>query len=178
MLRRSQPPTLTLAVAAERWRNSRVDVATGTLETYRVAINRLRSRLGDVAVNAIDAARVAELVAELQEAGLKKHTVRKTVSVLAIVLDHAGVRDNPALAVGSATLAPLLATFVHVCVEGLTVRVRRRPDTPGPQRDFGEPRSGCLASSVRPRSAVSHVGRPAFSGRCRIERGRKSGHFG
>jgi integrase len=96
VLGRSQTPTLTLATAAERWCGSRVDVASGTLETYRVAINRLRQRLGDVAVDELDAARVAELVAELHEAGLKKHTIRKTVSVLAMVLDHAGVRDNPA----------------------------------------------------------------------------------
>jgi integrase len=95
-LRRPHAPTLTLAAAAERWRASRVDVAAGTLETYRVAINRLHRRLGDMPLAAIDAASIAELVAELHAAGLRKHTIRKTVSVLAMVLDHAGIRDNPA----------------------------------------------------------------------------------
>jgi integrase len=96
-LRGPQAPTLTLAIAAERWRTARVDVSVGTLETYRVAINRLRrSRLGDAAVDEITADAVADLVAELHAGGLRKHTIRKTVSVLAMVLDHAGVRDNPA----------------------------------------------------------------------------------
>jgi integrase len=37
-----------------------------------------------------------ELVAELTEAGLRKQTIRKTVSVLAMILDHHGVQPNPA----------------------------------------------------------------------------------
>lgn len=38
----------------------------------------------------------AEIVAELTQAGLRKQTIRKTVSVLAMVLDHHGVQPNPA----------------------------------------------------------------------------------
>lgn len=90
----SQP--LTLAIAAERWRASRVDVSVGTMQTYRVAINRLLSRLGDTAIAEIDAPAVAALVAELHEAKLRKQTIRKTVSVLAMILDHEGVQPNPA----------------------------------------------------------------------------------
>ncbi|HEY8843483.1 MAG TPA: tyrosine-type recombinase/integrase, partial [Gaiellaceae bacterium] len=39
---------------------------------------------------------VAELVAELSEAGLRKQTIRKTTSVLAMILDHHGTQPNPA----------------------------------------------------------------------------------
>lgn len=36
------------------------------------------------------------LVAELSEAGLRKQTIRKTVSVMAMILDHHGIQPNPA----------------------------------------------------------------------------------
>jgi integrase len=39
---------------------------------------------------------VADLVGALHAAGLKKQTIRKSVSVLAMVLDHGGVNPNPA----------------------------------------------------------------------------------
>jgi integrase len=39
---------------------------------------------------------LAELVAELTANGLRKQTIRKTVSVLAMILDHHGVQPNPA----------------------------------------------------------------------------------
>jgi integrase len=81
---------------ATRWQAARVDVAAGTMETYRVALGRLLPRLGDRAVDAVDAQMVADLVGELHATGLKKQTIRKTVSVLAMVLDHAGVQPNPA----------------------------------------------------------------------------------
>jgi len=86
----------TVVQAAEAWRRSRVDVSEGTMQTYRVSISRLRSRLGEAQLDALDAATVAQLVAELHAAGLKKQTIRKTVSVLAMILDHVGVQPNPA----------------------------------------------------------------------------------
>jgi integrase len=86
----------TLAVVAERWQASRVDVAAGTLQTYQVALGRLLPRCGDRPVAEINAQTVAGLVAELHEQGLKKQTIRKTISVLAMVLDHARVQPNPA----------------------------------------------------------------------------------
>jgi integrase len=86
----------TLADIAERWQASRVDVAAGTLQTYSVALGRIRPRLGDRPINDIDAQAVADLVAALHERGLKKQTIRKTVSVLAMVLDHARIQPNPA----------------------------------------------------------------------------------
>jgi integrase len=91
---RSSSPTL--ADVAERWQASRVDVAAGTLQTYRVALGRVLPRLGDRPIGDLDAQTVAELVADLHEQGLKKQTIRKTVSVLAMVLDHARVQPNPA----------------------------------------------------------------------------------
>lgn len=86
----------TLRSVAARWQASRVDVAPGTLATYRVALGRVLPRLGDQAVDRIDAQLVASLVADLHEAGLRKQTIRKTVSVLAMVLDHGRVQPNPA----------------------------------------------------------------------------------
>lgn len=46
-------------------------------------------------VNQIDAQTVAELVGELHAAGLKKQTIQKTVSVGAMVFDHARIEPNP-----------------------------------------------------------------------------------
>jgi integrase len=93
---RDDARTPTVWEVAERWQASRVDVAAGTLQTYRVALGRVLPRLGDLTVAEIDAPSVAALVADLNAAGLKKQTIRKTVSVLAMVLDHARVEPNPA----------------------------------------------------------------------------------
>src|SRR5262245_15151955 len=82
---------LTLRALADRWQASRVDVSPGTAQTYRVAMGRLLPRLGDNAILRIGPDDVAALVAELHSAGLKKQTIRKTVSVLAMVLDHGRV---------------------------------------------------------------------------------------
>jgi integrase len=68
----------------------------GTAQTYKVAIGRLLQHLGDLPLDRIDAPGVAALVAELHGAGLKKQTIRKTVSVLAMVLDHERIQPNPA----------------------------------------------------------------------------------
>ena len=81
---------------AERWQASRVDVAAGTLQTYRVALGRILPRFGNTSVDSIEAQEVAALVADLHAEGLKKQTIRKTVSVLAMVLDHARIEPNPA----------------------------------------------------------------------------------
>jgi integrase len=91
-----EPARTSLAAAAERWRRSRVDVSEGTMETYRVAINRLRRRLGASSMEDIDAQAVAALVAELHADGLRKETIRKTIAVLAMILDHEGASPNPA----------------------------------------------------------------------------------
>ena len=89
-------PARTLAVAAEAWRRSRLDVSNGTMQTYRVAIGRLLPRLGASAVEGITAETVAGLVTALAESNLRKQTIRKTISVLAMILDHERVHPNPA----------------------------------------------------------------------------------
>jgi integrase len=86
----------TLADAAKRWQESRVDVSPGTAQTYRVVLGRLLPRLGSVPFSKLDAQTVAALVAELHGAGLKRQTIRKTVSVLAMILDHERIEPNPA----------------------------------------------------------------------------------
>lgn len=88
--------TATVRQVAERWQASRVDVSAGTAQTYKVALGRILPRLGDTPVDRLDAQTVADLVAELHAAGLRKQTIRKTTSVLAMVLDHARVTPNPA----------------------------------------------------------------------------------
>jgi integrase len=91
----SAAETVTLRTIAERWQASRVDVSEGTLQTYRVALGRLLPRLGDTSVDKIDAQSVADIVAEFHAAKLKKQTIRKTISVLAMIVDHAGIQPNP-----------------------------------------------------------------------------------
>jgi integrase len=86
----------TLRELAAAWQAARVDVAAGTQQTYSVALGRLLPRLGDRSAAELEPHDVAELVAELAAAGRRKQTIRKTVSVLAMVLDHHGVQPNPA----------------------------------------------------------------------------------
>jgi integrase len=95
-LRFAAETTVTVRQLANRWKASRVDVSAGTMQTYEVALGRLLPRFGDTPVERLDAQTVADLVAELHAAGLKKQTIRKTVSVLAMVFDHARVQPNPA----------------------------------------------------------------------------------
>jgi integrase len=95
-LRLAGESVATIRQLAKRWQASRVDVSEGTAQTYRVALGRILPQLGDKSVDRLDAQTVADLVAELHAAGLKKQTIRKTVSVLAMLLDHGRVSPNPA----------------------------------------------------------------------------------
>jgi integrase len=90
---RSQAPTI--AEAAERWRNSRIDVAKGTAATYRVNLGRILARLGARRVDEIAVGDVAEFAGELAEAELARESIRKTLVTFAMVLDFAGVTPNP-----------------------------------------------------------------------------------
>jgi integrase len=90
------PAKLTLAEAAEAWRASRVDVTEGTAIGHRVQLGRVLPVLGSRAVDEITPADVARLVSELNAAGRKRETIRKSLTVLAQVLDFVGVTDNPA----------------------------------------------------------------------------------
>ena len=86
----------TLAEMAERWRSSRLDVADGTAVGHRVQLARVLPILGSLRVDEITPADVAELVAALHATGRKRETIRKSLTVLAQVLDFAGIKDNPA----------------------------------------------------------------------------------
>jgi integrase len=93
----AEPPSSPLlADAAGRWRESRVDVAENTRIQHRTAIALALSELDGRRVDEITPADVAGLVATLAEKGKKRETIRKAVSALAQVLDHAGVSPNPA----------------------------------------------------------------------------------
>jgi integrase len=93
---REPTPAPTLRAASERWKASRVDVAEATTTQHRTALGRALPTLGDRRVDAIGAQDVADLVAELHEQGKARETIRKTVTALAMVFDHAGVTPNPA----------------------------------------------------------------------------------
>ena len=88
------PPTL--AEAAELWRASRLDVTEGTAVGHRVQLARVLPTLGTRRVDEITVADVAEFVTGLHAEGRKRETIRKSVTVLAQVLDFAGIKDNPA----------------------------------------------------------------------------------
>ncbi len=86
----------TLAEVAERWRASRVDVAKATAIGHRVQLKRVLSVLGSHRVDEVTPADVAGLVATMHAEGRKRETIRKSLTVLAQVLDYAGVKENPA----------------------------------------------------------------------------------
>jgi integrase len=88
----------TLAVACERWRESRVDVSESTRVLHRVALGRVVPILGTRPVDEITTADVSDLVTKLSAAGKKRETIRKSVKYLAAVLDENGVDPNPARA--------------------------------------------------------------------------------
>jgi len=58
--------------------------------------SRLLPRLGDYTAAELEPHDIVDLVAGLSEAGLRKQTIRKTTSVLAMILDHHGIQPNPA----------------------------------------------------------------------------------
>ena len=84
-----------LRTIAERWSASRVDVSAATATYHRSALNRAAPLLERPA-ESITAADIAELVAQLAEAGKARETIRKTVTVLSMVLDHAAIAPNAA----------------------------------------------------------------------------------
>jgi integrase len=85
----------TLGEAYEAWRTSRVDVSEATAIYQRSAIRRAAPLLAR-RVDTIAASDVAGLVGELAAKAKSRETIRKTVTVIAMVLDHAGVSPNPA----------------------------------------------------------------------------------
>ena len=94
----SQEPATapTLREAADRWRASRVDVAEGTRKLHKVALGRVMPQLASRNVDDLTVEDIAELVTELDATGYKRETIRKSLTALAQVLDHAGVNPNVA----------------------------------------------------------------------------------
>jgi integrase len=90
-----EPGAPTLRVAAERWLESRIDVAENTKGNHRSAVAAIVPLIGSRRVDSIDAADVAELVVRLCETR-RRETVRKMLLVLGMIFDHAGVTPNPA----------------------------------------------------------------------------------
>ncbi len=86
----------TVAVACERWRATRVDVADGTRVLHRVALGRVVSILGDRRLDDLTVDDVNTLVAELAGSGRKRETIRKSIKYLAAVLEENGIELNPA----------------------------------------------------------------------------------
>ena len=86
----------TFAAAAQRWRDSRLDVSEGTRVQQRTSVNRAIRILGQHRVDEITPQDVADMVAALHGEGLKPSFVRKIVQAAAMVLDHSGVTPNPA----------------------------------------------------------------------------------
>jgi Phage integrase, N-terminal SAM-like domain len=86
----------TLREVAERWRSPRVDVAAGTAATHKVNLHRILPRLGERTLDTLKAADVAALVAELHADGLRRESIRKTISTFSQVLAFAKVEPNPA----------------------------------------------------------------------------------
>jgi integrase len=91
-------PTLapTFAEAAKRWQASRVDVAEATSVQHRTALNRALPILGDRRLDELAPQDVADLVVALHADGKARESIRKTVTAVAMVLDHAGTIPNPA----------------------------------------------------------------------------------
>jgi integrase len=79
-----------LTEASDRWRASRVDVSEATRVLHRVAMKRVTDVLGSRRVDDLTAADVADLVGKLASRGAKRETIRKSVTYLAMVLDHEG----------------------------------------------------------------------------------------
>lgn len=82
-------PSPTLAIVAEQWRDSRVDVAKGTATTHKVNLTRIIPTLGTRPVDRIELSDVAAFVTELHTGGLKRESIRKTLATLAMILDFA-----------------------------------------------------------------------------------------
>ncbi len=96
VLQREPERAPTLAAVAARWQESRVDVRGSTVIQHRTALGRVLPVLGSRRVDELTAADVAAFVAGLDEKGYARESIRKSVTAIAMALDHAGVSPNPA----------------------------------------------------------------------------------
>jgi integrase len=91
-----QPTTPTFAVAADAWRESRVDVDDGTRTLHEVALNRAMPILGQQRIDEITPHDVVDMVTTLASDGRKRETIRKTLTYVRAVLDDESIEPNPA----------------------------------------------------------------------------------
>jgi integrase len=89
------PAAPTFAQAAERWRESRVDVADSTRIVHRTALNRALPVLGALRLDEITTDHVVDLVAGLVDKKKSRESIRKTITYTAAVLDEANIEPNP-----------------------------------------------------------------------------------
>jgi integrase len=122
-------PATLLRVVAAQWRESRISVSDGTRARHVVELARVLPILGDKAPAEITKADVRALVAKLDGDGLARESIRKTVSTLAMVLDHVEVTPNPARRVelpekDVEEVRPPVASHIEAVVASLPPRYR------------------------------------------------------
>jgi len=86
----------TLREKAAEWQASRKDVRESTRIHHRTVLGRVLPTLGARPYDTITADDVQDLVNTLEAKGKARASIRKSVTVLAMVLDYARVRPNPA----------------------------------------------------------------------------------
>jgi len=86
----------TLRAVSETWQASRVDVRESTTIQHRTALGRVLPILGMRTVDSITVDDVQDLVDTLHLDGKARESIRKSRTALAMVLDYARVRPNPA----------------------------------------------------------------------------------
>ena len=87
---------LKLKEAADRWRESRLDVREATRTFHRTSLNRVLPHLPSARLGEVTADQVATVVVALKDGGAAPATIKKSISVLAQVFDHHGIDPNPA----------------------------------------------------------------------------------
>lgn len=93
---REPEPSPPLREVARHWQASRVDVRASTAVQHQTALARVLPILGDRPIDTIRPADVAALVVALDDAGKARESIRKSVTVVAMILDYAGIAPNPA----------------------------------------------------------------------------------
>jgi integrase len=86
----------TLREIAERWQASRKDVRGSTAIQHQTALNRVYPVLGNEPYDEIAVNDVQRMVDVLGADGKARESIRKSKTVLAMVLDYVGVSPNPA----------------------------------------------------------------------------------
>jgi integrase len=131
-LRRAEARTApTFRDAAAAWQTARVDVRPAKVMQHRVAVNRLLPVLGDLHLDEISVADVNPAVAAMAQKGQARETIRKSITALALALDHFGLqnvaRDRrvrlPREEAGE--IQPPSAAHVEACARLLTPAYRR-----------------------------------------------------